>query len=189
MPQMSQVLRECAIGMFTAGMSNRAVTRELNVHFITISRLQCRFREFGGRQWQWPPRPRVTTPAQTRPPHPASPTSRSSETSHPDSWCNSWFAQPKNFCTNCETVSGKLICVLVVLNKVLTWWQVVIVTDLSEQMLKCSPSVASGTLEKCSLHGRISVFTVSGRWQTACVGEQFVNANVVNRVGLWYGQA
>ncbi len=47
MPQMSQVLRERAIGMLTAGMSTRAVARELNVHFSTISRLQRRFREFG----------------------------------------------------------------------------------------------------------------------------------------------
>ncbi len=47
MPQMLQVLRERAIGMLTAGMSTRAVARELNVHFSTISRLQRRFREFG----------------------------------------------------------------------------------------------------------------------------------------------
>ncbi len=47
MPQMSQVLRERAIGMLTAGMSPRAVACELNVHFSTISRLQRRFREFG----------------------------------------------------------------------------------------------------------------------------------------------
>ncbi len=33
MPQMSQVLRERAIGMLTAGMSTRAVARELNVNF------------------------------------------------------------------------------------------------------------------------------------------------------------
>ncbi len=33
MPQMSQVLREHAIGMLTAGMSTRAVACELNVHF------------------------------------------------------------------------------------------------------------------------------------------------------------
>lgn len=32
MPQMSQVLRECAIGVLTAGMSTRAVARELNVN-------------------------------------------------------------------------------------------------------------------------------------------------------------
>ena len=61
MPQMSQVLRECAIGMLTAGMSTRAVARELNVHFSTIRR----FREFGS-TYNLPHnrRPCVTTPAQ-----------------------------------------------------------------------------------------------------------------------------
>ncbi len=29
--------------------------------------------------------------------------------------------------------------------------------------------MASGTLERCSLHGWILVFTVQGRWQTACM--------------------
>ncbi|ROI16504.1 Transposable element Tcb2 transposase [Anabarilius grahami] len=52
MPQMSQVLRERATGMLTAGMS-------------TISRLQRRFREFGSTSNQpYNRRPRVTTPAQ-----------------------------------------------------------------------------------------------------------------------------
>ena len=65
MPQMSQVLRERAIGMLTAGMSTRAVARELNVHFSTISRLQWRFREFGSTSNRpHNRRPRVTTPAQ-----------------------------------------------------------------------------------------------------------------------------
>ncbi len=62
---MSQVLRVCAIALLTAGMSTRAVARELNVHFSTISRLQSHFREFGSTSNQ--PhyhRPRVTTPAQ-----------------------------------------------------------------------------------------------------------------------------
>ncbi len=46
-------------------MSTRAVARELNVHFSTISRLQRRFREFGS-TFNQPHnrRPRVTTPAQ-----------------------------------------------------------------------------------------------------------------------------
>jgi hypothetical protein len=43
---MSQVLWEIAIGMLTAGMSTRAVVRELNVSFSPISCLQCCFREF-----------------------------------------------------------------------------------------------------------------------------------------------
>ncbi len=58
MPQMSQVSRERAIGMLTAGMSTRA---ELNVHFSTIRR----FREFGSTSNRpHNHRPRVTTPAQ-----------------------------------------------------------------------------------------------------------------------------
>ncbi len=65
MPQMLQVLRECAIGMLTAGMSTRAVARELNVNFSTISRLQRRFREFGSTSNRpHNRRPCVTTPAQ-----------------------------------------------------------------------------------------------------------------------------
>ena len=39
---MSQVLRECAIGMLTAEMSTRAVAREFNVNFSTISCFQLR---------------------------------------------------------------------------------------------------------------------------------------------------
>ncbi len=65
MPQMLQVLRERAIGMLTAGMSTRAVARELNVHFSTISHLQRHFRELGSTSNQpHNHRPRVTTPAQ-----------------------------------------------------------------------------------------------------------------------------
>ncbi len=65
MPQMSQDLRERAIGMLTAGMSTRAVAHELNVHFSTISRLQRPFREFGSTSNRpHNRRPRVTTPAQ-----------------------------------------------------------------------------------------------------------------------------
>ncbi|KAL0176733.1 hypothetical protein M9458_029063, partial [Cirrhinus mrigala] len=62
---MPQVLRECAIGMLTVGMSTRAVDCELNVHFCTISHLQRHFREFGSTSNRpHNRRPRVTTPAQ-----------------------------------------------------------------------------------------------------------------------------
>ena len=47
MPRMSQILRECEIGMLSAGISTRAVARELNVYFSTISHFQCCFRGFG----------------------------------------------------------------------------------------------------------------------------------------------
>lgn len=42
---MSQVLRQRAIGMLSAGTSTKAVARELNAQ--TISHLQRRLREFG----------------------------------------------------------------------------------------------------------------------------------------------
>ncbi len=65
MPQMSQVLKEHAISMLTAGMSTRAVARELNVHFSTISRLQRCFKEFGSTSNRpHNRRSRITTPAQ-----------------------------------------------------------------------------------------------------------------------------
>ena len=62
---MSQVLSQLAIGMLTAEMSTRAVARELNVHFSTISRLKRRVRQSDS-TFNRPHnrRPRVTTPAQ-----------------------------------------------------------------------------------------------------------------------------
>ncbi len=62
---MSQILREHVLDMLTAGMSTRAVARELNVHFSIISRLQRHFREFGCTSNRPHNRtPCVTTPAQ-----------------------------------------------------------------------------------------------------------------------------
>ncbi len=62
---MSKVLRKRAIGMLTAGMSTRAVARELNVNFSTISSLQRSFREFGSTSKRpHNSRQHVTTPAQ-----------------------------------------------------------------------------------------------------------------------------
>ncbi len=58
--------------------------------------------------------------------------------------------------------------------------------------------MASGTLERCSLHGWIPVFTVQCRWQTACMAlcgwvvywcqRQRIEWPMV-AVGLWYWQA
>ncbi len=62
---MSQVLRNHAIGMLTAGMSSRAVAHELNVHFSAILCLQRHFREFGSTSNRpHKRRPRVSPPAQ-----------------------------------------------------------------------------------------------------------------------------
>ncbi len=59
--------------------------------------------------------------------------------------------------------------------------------------------MASGTLERCSLHGWIStVFTVLGRWQTSVYGIVWVSGLLMSMlwiewpmvaVGLWYAQA
>ena len=55
----------CMLGMLTAGMSTRAVARELNVHCTTISCLQRHFRQFGSTSNRpHNRRPSVTTPAQ-----------------------------------------------------------------------------------------------------------------------------
>ncbi len=131
---MSQILRESAIGMLTTVMSTRAVARELNVHFSTISRLQRRFREFGSTSNRsHNRRPCVTTPAQDL--HiqylhlqdhlrPATLTAAATIDLH-----NQIISvQP-------ETISGKLICMLVILIGVSTWLQFIVVTDLSGQML------------------------------------------------------
>ncbi len=53
----------------------------------------------------------------------------------------------------------------------------------------------SGTLERCSLHGWFPVYTVLGRWQTACMASCGLLMSTLwiewpmVAVGLWYGQA
>ncbi len=134
------------------------------------------------------------------PPHPVSSSPRSSETSHPDSCCHNRFAWPKNFCTNCQKPSQGSSSACLSSSSGSR-------PDCSSSSQptgvgKCSHSMASGILERCSLHGWIPVFTVQGRWQTHVwwhVGEQFADVNFVielahddGRVmvwaGIWYGQ-
>ena len=73
---------ELAIGMLTAGITTRAVAREIHFYFSTITHLQCHFREFGSTSnWSHKRRPRNHTSPEL--PHLASSPARS-ETSLPD---------------------------------------------------------------------------------------------------------
>ncbi len=163
MPQMSQVLRERAIGMLTAGMSTRAVARELNVHFSTISRLQRHFREFGSTSNRpHNRRPHVTTPAQTS--TSSIFTSKIVWDQPPGQLLQQSVCITKEFLHKLsETVSGKLICMLVVLIRVLTWLQFVVVTDLSGQMLTFDGVWHFGEVFSSRMNPG---FHCKGRWQT-----------------------
>ncbi|KAL0182143.1 hypothetical protein M9458_021518 [Cirrhinus mrigala] len=163
---MSQVLRERAIGMLTAGMSTRAVARELNAHFSTISRLQGHFREFGSTSRPHNRRPRVITPAQDLHIQHLHLQDHLRPATRTASYCIT-----KEFLHKLtESVPGKLICMLVVLIGVSTWLQFVVVTDLSGQML--------------TFDGVWHFEKVADGRQRVCrhLGERFADVNVVDRV-------
>ncbi len=186
---MSQVLREHAIGMLTAGMSTRAVGREFNVHFSTISRLQMCFREFGSTSNRpQNRRPRVTTPAQDL--HIF--TSKIVWDQSTGQLLQQSVCITKEFLHKLsETVSGKLICMLVVHIGVSTWLQFVIVTDLSGQMLTFDGvwhfwEVFSSRMSPS--------FHCTGQMADSVYGVVWVSGLLMSTlwtmvaVGLWYGQ-
>ncbi len=123
-------------------------------------------------------------------PHPVSSSPRSSETSHPDSCCNNRFLHKLS-----ETVSGKLICMLIVLIGVSTWLQFVIVTDLSGQMLTFDGVLHFREVFSSRMNPG---FHYTGQMADSVYGIVWVSGLLMSMlwiewpmvvVGLWYGQA
>ncbi|CDQ98024.1 unnamed protein product [Oncorhynchus mykiss] len=153
MPQMSQVLRKHAIGMLMAGMFTRAVARKLNVNFSTISHLQHpkhRLKPQTAKNTDVEARtncrPCVTTPVQDlhiRLLHlwdrlrPATRTADETVGLH-------------NQRISAQTVRNRLREAHL---RACRPHQGLDLTAVLTSVDKCSPSMATGTLEKCDLHG------------------------------------
>ncbi len=152
MPQMLQVLRERAIDMLTAGMFTRAVTCELNIHFTNTTTDHV-----------WTHQPRTSTSTATR-------------TTDATVGCTTKECLYKLL----ETISGKFICVLVILTRVLTLLQFIVITDLTGQML---------TFEGVLHFGE--VFSSRMKLSFHCTGQMPMlwRECPMVVVALWYGQA
>ncbi len=86
-----------------------------------------------------------------------------------------------------ETVSGKLICMLVVLIGVSTWLQFVVVTDLSGQMLTFDGIWHFGEVFLFKDESRFSLYRADGRqcvWRR--VGERFAKVSTLWTSGPWW---
>ncbi len=163
-------------------MSTRAVARELNVNFSTISRLQRRFREFGSTSNRpHNRRPHVTTPVWDQP---------------PGQLLQQSVCITKEFLHKLsKTISGKLICMLVILIGVSTWLQFVVVTDLSGQMLTFDGVWHFGEVFSSRMNPG---FHWTGQMADSVYGIVWVSGLLKSMlwiewpmvvVGLWYGQA
>ncbi len=186
-----EILRERAIGMLTAGMSTRAVARELNVNFSTISRLQRRFREFGSTSNRpHNRRPRVTTPAQDQLHlqdrlRPATRTAAATIGLHNQRISAQTFRNRlRGAHLHARRPHRGLDLTAVRRRNRLEW---------ANAHIRWHQALWRGVLFTDEL--RFSLYRADGRqcvWH--CVGERFADVNVVDRVahgggGLWYGQA
>lgn len=137
----------------------RAVARELN-YFTTICCLQCCFQELAVLAVLY--RPHVTKPAQDLHIRLHLHNCLRSATSTADATVG-LYNQRISENQTVRNISGKLTCMLASFTRVLTWLQFVVVTWLR----KCSLSVESGTLEKCS--SRMNPCFYCTRWMAAIV--------------------
>ena len=171
-------------------MSTRAVAHELKVNFSTINHLQRRFRQFGNTSNRLH-RPRVTTPVQD-----LHITSKIILDQPPGQLLQQSVCISKEFLHKLsETISGKLICMLVILIRVSAWLQFIIVTYLGGQMLTFNGVWQIGEVFSSRINLGIHC---SGQMTDSVCGVVLESGLLMSTlwiewpkvaVGLWYGQA